>query len=330
MKHLYVLFLENEKWILHPSTTSDPYYIFMECYFMYDFVKANCPLRIFETIPIADDLEIDMYVKKYMRCYGIENVRGGNYSDVFLPSTIITMLESEIQKDYYEMPLFIEQICRKYESIQNWTSHDIKVWRTWRREYEFIDEPASIKHAMELEKSYLKKEWTQYEDTKYLYDALGQNFYDCSIDLEWLKMQIIDTNDMEEVWVNKKDRMNRYAMLLSLFETAKARFELISEDLPRCSCDVAREKYSVFYKNPRLIFDTFIYHKQNALSKQTISEKYKTIAIEVFEIFEYMINCIINKIEDYRFSLKQYPEDFERRIRYSLEYIDYTYFTDIM
>ena len=43
MKHLYVLFLENEKWILHPSTTSDPYYIFMECYFMYDFVKANCP-----------------------------------------------------------------------------------------------------------------------------------------------------------------------------------------------------------------------------------------------------------------------------------------------
>ena len=323
---LYVFFLENEKWLLHPSTTSDEYYLLLECYLMYEFAKTNLPIRLFETLSITDRLEIDMYVKKYMHCYGVENVRGGNFTDEHLPSTTISMLEKELEKNFYEMPMLIENICRKYESIQKWTPNEVKLWRTWRKEYEFIDQPDNIKDAMNLEKQFLKQEWMSYEEHKHTFQSLtycspniNLNIIDFTKELEWLKMQIEnESSEMIELWSNKEDG-ERYKVLLQLFDYIKQKFISINENLPYYERDC-------FIKTPVLAFDSFIYHRSNI---DKMNKERKT-AIEVFEIFEYMFNYIMNRIEEQKFSLNQYPDNYENQIRFAIEYIDYIYFSEIM
>ena len=172
MTSLYVLFLENEKWLLHVSSTTDKYYLFLECYLLYDFAKTNKPINLFDTITIADTLEIDMHVKKYMRQYGIENVRGGSFTHEHLPSTTIATLETEFTRDFCEDVTMIQTICQEYESIQD-LSKSHAIWRTWRREYEFMNCPANIRDFMALEKRFLKEEWTLFEETKNRFHSLS-------------------------------------------------------------------------------------------------------------------------------------------------------------
>lgn len=321
-KHVYTFLLENEKWLIHPSTTEDEYYIMLECYLMYDFAKTHLPVRLFETITIDDDLEVDLYVKKYMRCYGIENVRGGSFVDEHLPSTVATSLEKELQIDYYKTPTLIEEICRKYESIQHWRPEDIKLWRTWRNEFDFTEDPKTIQDAMMLEKQQLKREWMRFDDIRYLFQSLtycsetiNLGSSDFANDIEWLKTQILsDSPDS----LSSEDSV-RYRRLLILFHDIKSKFLIIKDKLP-----VYEKEY--YIKSPELIFDTFIYHR-NDLLKMSNEQK---CALEVFEIFEYMFNAVTNKIEAYRFSLRQYREDFEEYTRLAIGYIDYTYFPDVL
>jgi hypothetical protein len=321
-KQVYVFFLENEKWLLHPSITQDEYYVLLECYLIYDFAKTHLPIRLFETIAIGDDLEVDLYVKKYMRCYGIENVRGGSFVDEHLPSTVTTALEKELQRDYYKKPTLIEEICRKYESIQQWRPQDIKVWRTWRNEYDFTEDPETIQDVMMLEKQQLRKEWTRFDDIRYLFQSLtycsetiNLGSSDFTNDIEWLKTQILS----DSTHLLSDEDVLRYRRLLVLFHDIKSKFLIIKDELPV----YAKECY---IKSPQLIFDTFIYHR-NDLTKIA---KDQENAINVFEIFEYMFNTVTNKIETYRFSLNQYPEQFEEYMRLAIGYIDYTYFPDVL
>lgn len=323
MNSLYVLFLENEKWLLHASTTTDKYYLFLECYLIYDFVKTNGPVNLFDTITITDNLEIDMYVKKYMRQYGIENVRGGSFANENLQSTTVTALERELSRDCHENPSIIQDICQKYEDIQDLNKSPM-IWRTWRREYEFMDCPSSIQEFMILEKRYLKEEWTSFEEIKnmfhslsYCSDIIQLDIHDFTQELEWLKMQIsAESLDVEQIWTNNEDGI-RYNLILSLLQHIKNKFLLIHENLPTYERDC-------FIKNPSLIFDTFIYHRKD-IHKM---EKERQIASEVFDTFEYMFNCVMNRLEEHKFALTQYPDNYENQIRYELEYIDYTYFCE--
>lgn len=320
---LYVLFLENEKWLLHATTTTDNYYLFLECYLIYDFAKTNCPVNLFDTITITDNLEIDMYVKKYMRQYGIENVRGGSFMNEHLPSTTVTMLETEFVRDCHENPSLIQTICRKYESIQDWKNSPM-IWRTWRREYECMECPLTIRDFMALEKKYLKEEWNEFEETRHMFDSLAYcsdsiqlDICDFTQELEWLKMQIsAESLDIEQVWSNEEDVI-RYKTLLSLFQHMKSKFLLIYENLPTYEREC-------FIKNPVLAFDTFIYHRKDIdkLAKE------RKVASEVFDLFEYMFNSVMNRLEEYKFVFKKYPDNYENQIRFALEYIDYTYFCE--
>lgn len=54
------------------------------------------PIEVIETIEDADSFDEDKYTKQYMSKYGIDNVRGGSYSQINLDKLTKDFLENEI------------------------------------------------------------------------------------------------------------------------------------------------------------------------------------------------------------------------------------------
>ena len=57
------------------------------------WTKKYKPVRICHVIPDMDTYDEDKYVIQYMNLYGIENVRGGSFSCLFLSSYTIDILK---------------------------------------------------------------------------------------------------------------------------------------------------------------------------------------------------------------------------------------------
>ena len=83
---LHIILLEKDKLFLHVSTNDkvDMHIVLTECELINEYLSKYKPIRIIETISICQDDEINYFVKKYMKCYGIDNVRGGSYSNELL------------------------------------------------------------------------------------------------------------------------------------------------------------------------------------------------------------------------------------------------------
>ena len=61
-----------------------------------EWTKKYKPIRVIKTIKDADLLDEDKYTKIYMQKYGIDNVRGGSYTTLILPSYKVKCLHDEI------------------------------------------------------------------------------------------------------------------------------------------------------------------------------------------------------------------------------------------
>lgn len=62
-----------------------------------DWTKINKPVDIHETHDERDEFDENNTTKKYMSEFGIDNVRGGSYCNVFLPDVEIRLLEKELK-----------------------------------------------------------------------------------------------------------------------------------------------------------------------------------------------------------------------------------------
>jgi hypothetical protein len=61
------------------------------------WTKKYKPLEIIETIPDCDRFDEDKYTKMYMQEYGIDNVRGGSYTQMFIGKEQRKLLQKEFQ-----------------------------------------------------------------------------------------------------------------------------------------------------------------------------------------------------------------------------------------
>ena len=62
-----------------------------------DFTIKNKPIKIHEFKENCNIYELDITVKIYMNKYGINNVRGGSYSDLMLSKEQVNILEKELK-----------------------------------------------------------------------------------------------------------------------------------------------------------------------------------------------------------------------------------------
>jgi cellular nucleic acid-binding protein len=96
MVHIYILKLSNGKWYIGKTTNLDRRVDEHINGNGAEWCKIHPMIGVEESYPDSDDFDEDKYVKKYMSLYGIDNVRGGSYSQINLSIEQQNLLKSEI------------------------------------------------------------------------------------------------------------------------------------------------------------------------------------------------------------------------------------------
>lgn len=99
MESLYVLQLEENKWYI--GKTADVTTRFKQHVTGKGsaWTKSYTPVRIAETRRLKDSYDETNTTKDYMKKYGIDNVRGGSYTQVVLPEEVEKVLKMELRGD---------------------------------------------------------------------------------------------------------------------------------------------------------------------------------------------------------------------------------------
>jgi hypothetical protein len=300
VKKLYVISLENEKWILHISNQVDINKIFIECELLYNFVKMNKPVNIHETIEIMNELEIDMYVKKYMSFYGIENVRGGSYSQEIIPDCFLKSLYFELgySLKMVETDLdIIENIMNNCECISSFSNDDID----------------KIKSSIEtkLNDYYITK--SKYDSIKsYIINGIeidiNRNIIE---DLKWLS-DYSSSNNVISAYKMKEDIHNNYQRILIIMNAILKIFLHLNGK------DISFEP-TIYLEKPYICLDTYIYHLKN---KNFVNDNDYEKMKELLSIYEYMFYFILNRKEELEFDLSIFSEKYIKELNYTLNYVN--------
>ena len=98
-KYINIILLEKERYYIYISEEIQYSKILIECEIYDDYIKKYKPIKIIEQFILEDSNPylIDSIVKKYMYKYGINNVKGGSYTDEYLSSSQIENIRKEFE-----------------------------------------------------------------------------------------------------------------------------------------------------------------------------------------------------------------------------------------
>jgi hypothetical protein len=97
MEHIYILRLKAGKYYIGKTKNVDKRWAEHTAGCGSGWTKKYPPLSLVKSVVSTSHFDEDRYVKEYMEKYGIENVRGGTYSNVVLDANCIAVLEKEIR-----------------------------------------------------------------------------------------------------------------------------------------------------------------------------------------------------------------------------------------
>ena len=316
---IYIIELENNKFFLHVSLPIYQELLFKECSLMFDFVKNNSPVSLINTVDINDVLEIDYHVKHFMRVYGIDNVRGGNYTDDNLTPQQISFLKKEISisfLDYDKQNDIIEEVIQTYQD----------------------------KKIDENEKEKVEEGLKRYNNKKYLLSLLTNDNDDYLYiieNLKWLNENIIDirstfknlsdtTKNVKSIKIRQYlpiDIIDRYKHILKKMGSVVSIYLSLDENrlepylTPYLKTKISsikkyKELETLYIKKPHFILDNIFFHSQSITDWEKYSESSDKLLENLFDISY----TILNIIQELNFDLSTYPEYFETKMNYILEY----------
>jgi hypothetical protein len=268
MLQLFVLQLEHDCWFLHLSEDTNKSTVMYQCQTFYEFVMLHPPIKIYETIPVdktgLSKHTLNAITKTYMEYFGIDHVRGGIYTDVILPEYLRKTVELEIA---FSQEQYLTQfsIYDKVRALPTPTLDD------------FIKQTNSYAELVNL--------------------GYKQITTDICTELEWLTT-IINDYDYDETKEKQisgivpicKENTIRYENLLQILATLRDKYYQLDEDK-------IQVESSVFIKQPRFVFDFFLFH----CSKNDLETR-KTAALDLLSKFEFMAYTLLNVLDVMEFS----------------------------
>lgn len=290
---LFVILLEQHKRFLFPvfeETTKSESQLLLEIEIRFPFVRTYKPLYIESKLEIDTVIDMDKYVKYYMLFFGVDNVRGGTYSESKLSEPLEQTLLCEFNTvaTADEMPPDVSDIIHRYA-------------------FEDLD-TITIKN----DKLQLLENLSNYRKEKEIYDKLKtcESFENCSKQLNWLKTTCYNQYDRRpnNSFLSKQICLENDRKYKEILRTLRKIYEsALHLQIPDCDTD------NVFIHYPRFILDSFIYNHNNMDINlmEHICKKY-----------EYMSNYIENRTIEAKFDMDSWGKHFEWKIESSLYLLD--------
>ena len=97
MEHIYILKLKAGKYYIGKTKNIEKRWTEHITGNGAGWTKKYKPISLIKSVISTSYFDEDKYVKEYMAIYGIENVRGGTYSNIVLDDNSIAVLEKEIR-----------------------------------------------------------------------------------------------------------------------------------------------------------------------------------------------------------------------------------------
>jgi hypothetical protein len=302
---LHVLLLTEDKLFLHGSSTvsTNDAVILLECEIMHEYLQKYKPLRILESIALRQTCEIDFFVKKYMKCYGIDNVRGGSYTNFELTNDEKEFIEREHLMTIDSMEskcLAIATVFNEYNDITTWSLDKINQEMSLvTRQQRMYDNEKMMLNKLSIGKNNIQTNRIFLTDLKWVLNQCAKNI-----------KQTVNTNTQGCIYSASKDIETKYKQILNKM---KALYAIFCEHI---DVNIKYEPRIHLYA-PETLLDTCFYHCHEHHNWET----YIFQVIDMIEYYEYIFYCVMTKIDEYKFDVNTYPPDFELTNRYKMNYL---------
>ena len=130
MEQVYVLQLANNKYYVGKTTDVLKRFNEHKSGNGSAWTKLHAPKKILECRPLINNHDENNMTKDYMKKYGVENVRGGAYTQTSLPDTVKSVLNTELRSN--------TDTCYKCGEAGHFASRCKKVEKEEKEEEELV------------------------------------------------------------------------------------------------------------------------------------------------------------------------------------------------
>lgn len=309
--NLYVIACKNGKYFIYCSTEKSEEDIRFHTKILYDFFTNNEMIHVVKRIENVKLNDVDNYVKKCMCKYGIENVRGGTYSEEELPDYILQTLHDEMKTIHYEIfynDEIINEIMETYDDDKQLSKNDLQ-------------------KKIENCKKELKKYYTNFLKCKNMKIFMKDNklYYvsrDFLKELNWVRQNILEYDFLSLKNAHEKNRYKNFINIIKhiiyvFINYYKEKLDIEDEDV--IYKNFIEEENIVFVKHPEFMFDNYFYHHCANIDSSKILH-----AIHILQNIENICTYMINRIEELQFDvvsidINELSKQLNTRIKYYTE-----------
>jgi len=309
--YIYALELSNNKWFIYTTKNENSNEVYLNSKLRYEYISNNLPIISHQQVQITDVLDVNYFVKKYMRLYGIDNVRGGSYSDNILSVNVKTFLQNEIKDEFNNYDQIIDDTIDEFNNISKW-SLDRKI--NTKLELENLQNLYKIEteRFSDLMKPFLKTEQIinrqLIDEYKWFKDVI-----------EMLINEYISSNEnnqniqdeINEYYVSEQLK-NKYTFIKTIILGMNIKFYEINNEDQYLYCTY--NKIEDMFKH----YDALFLINKNEIDLDYIfKDNYY-----VMQQIEYILYSLITLMDEYEFDVKSYPENFSIITNWKLNKIE--------
>jgi hypothetical protein len=309
--YIYALELSNNKWFIYTTKNENSNEVYLNSKLRYEYISNNLPIISHQQVQITDVLDVNYFVKKYMRLYGIDNVRGGSYSDNILSVNVKTFLQNEIKDSFNNYDQIIDNTIDEFNNISAW-SLDRKINTKLELENQQKLYKIEIERFSDLMKPFLKTEQIinrqLIDEYKWFKDVI-----------EMLINEYISSNEnnqniqdeINEYYVSEQLK-NKYTFIKTIILGMNIKFYEINNEDQYLYCTY--NKIEDMFKH----YDALFLINKNEIDLDYIfKDNYY-----VMQQIEYILYSLITLMDEYEFDVKSYPENFSIITNWKLNKIE--------
>jgi hypothetical protein len=259
---------------------------FLKSVLKYDYLKTNKPIRIVDQFAETHPIDLDTLVKKEMLRYGIDNVRGGSYSTLFLNEHQTSLLKRELfpiqtNPEGACSDEIINQILDKYGEMS-------------------LNEAPSKKEKLKRDYEKYQKEKKQ---KKELIESIHINKYKKHLDwiLKKCQEQISVNRDTVLYNIVNREDVKIYHEVLNMFHTIYQTF------LTHYEKPVDNVYKDVLIKHPEFVLDDFMYHGYRTHLSVSIERVERLVLV-----YSFFLTFLENRIAELEFDVSSWGENAEQ------------------